>query len=92
MVKWIGKLSLLLNLLRDAWMDMLPLSAMSEDQRQNQYLADVCVVRHAYGQRSGVPWGLHCGVVKHDVRSALWGSLRVSRAALEAAGSGTVPR
>ena len=41
MVKWIGKLSLLLKRLRDAWMDMLPLSTMSEERRQNQYLADV---------------------------------------------------
>ena len=41
MVKLIGKLSLLLKRLRDAWMDMIPLSTMSEEQRQNQYLADV---------------------------------------------------
>ena len=41
MVKWIGKFSLLLKRLRDAWMDMLSLSAMSEERRQNQYLADV---------------------------------------------------
>ena len=41
MAKWIGEFSLLLKLLRDAWMDMLPLSTMSEERRQNQYLADV---------------------------------------------------
>ena len=41
MVSWIGKFSLLLKRLRDGWMDMLPLSAMSEEQRQSQYLADV---------------------------------------------------
>ena len=41
MVKWIGKFSLLLKLLRDAWKDMLPLSAMGEAQRQNQYIANV---------------------------------------------------
>ena len=41
MVKWIGKFSLLLKRLRDAWMDMFPLSTMSEERRQNQYLADV---------------------------------------------------
>ena len=41
MVKWIGNFSLLLKRLRDAWMDMLPLSTMSEERRQNQYLADV---------------------------------------------------
>ena len=41
MVNWIGKFSLLLKCLRDAWMDMLPLSTMSEERRQNQYLADV---------------------------------------------------
>ena len=41
MVKWIGKFSLLLKRSRDAWMDMLPLLALSEEQRQCQYLADV---------------------------------------------------
>ena len=33
MVKWIGKFSLLLKRLRDAWMDMLPMSDMSEERR-----------------------------------------------------------
>ena len=41
MDKWFGKFSLLLKRLKDAWMDMLPLSTMSEEQRQNPYLADV---------------------------------------------------
>ena len=41
MVKWAGKFSLLLKRLKDSWMDMLPLSTMSEERRQNQYLADV---------------------------------------------------
>ena len=41
MVKWIGKCSLLLKRLKDSWMDMLPLSALSDEQRTNQYLADV---------------------------------------------------
>ena len=41
MVKWIGKFSLLLKRLRDAWMDMLPTSTMSEQRRRNQYLVDV---------------------------------------------------
>ena len=41
MVKWVGKFSLLLKRLRDAWMDMLPLSVMSQEQRDSQYLADV---------------------------------------------------
>ena len=41
MVKCIGKLSLLLKSLRDAWMDMLPISTMSEERRRNQYLADL---------------------------------------------------
>ena len=41
MVKWVGKFSLLLKRLRDARMDMLPMSATSEDRRQTQYLADV---------------------------------------------------
>ena len=41
MVKWIGNFSLLLKRLEDTKMDMLPMSALSEEQRQNQYLADV---------------------------------------------------
>ena len=41
MAKWIGKFSLLLKSLKDSWMDMLPMSTMSEERRQNQYLADV---------------------------------------------------
>ena len=40
-IVWIGKFSLLLKRSRDAWMDMLPLPTMSEERRQNQYLADV---------------------------------------------------
>ena len=42
--KWsrgIGKFTLLLKRLRDAWMDMLPLSTMSAARRRNQYLDDV---------------------------------------------------
>ena len=41
MGKWIGNFSLLLKLLKDAWMDMLPMSSMNETRRQNQYHADV---------------------------------------------------
>ena len=41
MVKWIGKFSLLLKRSKDAWMDMLLLSTLSEERRQSQYLADV---------------------------------------------------
>ena len=41
MVKWVGNFSLVLRRLRDAWMDVLPLSTMSEERKQNQYLADV---------------------------------------------------
>ena len=41
MVKWVGKFSLLLKRSRDAWMDMLPMSVMSQEQRDSQYLADV---------------------------------------------------
>ena len=36
MVKWIGKFSLLLKRLRDAWMDTLPLSSMSEERKQTR--------------------------------------------------------
>ena len=38
-VDW--KMFLLLKRLKDSWMDMLPMSAMSEEIRQNQYLAEV---------------------------------------------------
>ena len=41
MVKWIGKCTLLLKRLGDAWMDMLPLPTMSAEARRNQHLADV---------------------------------------------------
>ena len=41
MVMWIGKCSSLLKRLKGSWMDMLPMSALSEEQRQNRYLADV---------------------------------------------------
>ena len=40
MVQWIGRFSLSLQRSRDAWMDNLPMSALSEEQR-GQYLADV---------------------------------------------------
>ena len=45
MVRWIGKLPLLLKRLKDAWMDMLPTSSMSETRRQNWYHADVLAPR-----------------------------------------------
>ena len=32
MVKWIGRFSLSLQRLRDAWMDNLPMSVLSEEQ------------------------------------------------------------
>ena len=38
---WIGKCSLLLKRLENSWMDTLPISALSEEHRTNQYLADV---------------------------------------------------
>ena len=41
MVNWIGKFSLLFKRLKDSSMDMVPMSTLSEEQRQNQYLADV---------------------------------------------------
>ena len=40
MVDWIGKFSLLLKRLKDSWMDMPPLSAMSQERRERQYQAD----------------------------------------------------
>ena len=41
MVKWTGKFSLLLKRLRDAWMEMLPIIAMSQEQRETEHRADV---------------------------------------------------
>ena len=36
MVKWIGNFTLLLKRLKNAWMDMWPISAMSQEQRETQ--------------------------------------------------------
>ena len=36
MVDWIGKFDLLLKRVKDSWMDMLPLSSMTEQQRESQ--------------------------------------------------------
>ena len=41
MVKLIGKFTLILKRLKNALMDMLPISAMSQEQRETQYRADV---------------------------------------------------
>ena len=41
MVEWIGRSTLLLKRLKNAWMDRLPLSAMSHEQGDTQYRADV---------------------------------------------------
>ena len=41
MVKWIGKFTLLHKRLINVWMDMLPLTVMSQEQRETQYRADV---------------------------------------------------
>ena len=43
-VDWIGKFSLLLKRWEDSWMDMLPLSSMTEQQRETQYQADIAQV------------------------------------------------
>ena len=41
MVVWIGKFSLLLRRLKDAWMDMSPPSAMSQERRESQCMAEM---------------------------------------------------
>ena len=41
MVDWVGKFSSLLKRLKDSWMDLLPLSAMTQEQRESQYPADI---------------------------------------------------
>ena len=53
MVKWLGKFSLLLKRRRDAWMDMLPVSAMNQERRETKYLADVSQL-HEERQRRNV--------------------------------------
>ena len=58
MVWWIGKFSLLLKRLKDSWMVMLPMSALTKVQRQNQYLADVAqenAERLTRGETTSVP-------------------------------------
>ena len=52
MVKWIGKFSLFLKRLRDAWMEMLPMTATGEKRRRNQYLADVTLEYEERQRRS----------------------------------------
>ena len=42
-VKWFGKFSLLLRRSKDSWMDMLPMCTLSEEQKQNQHLANVAL-------------------------------------------------
>ena len=56
MVKWVGKFSLLLKRLKDSWMDMLPMSTLSEEQIQNQYLADVAQENADTQKRSWELW------------------------------------
>ena len=41
MVKWIGNFTLLVKRLRDAWMDILPVSAMRREGRETWYRNDV---------------------------------------------------
>ena len=41
MVKWIGKFTLLHKCLRNVWKNMLPVTVMSQEQRETQYRADV---------------------------------------------------
>ena len=41
MVKWIVRFTLLLMRQKNAWMDMLPVSAMSQEQADTQHRADV---------------------------------------------------
>ena len=52
MVKWTGKFSLLLKRLRDAWMDMLLVSTMSEEPRQTQYIADLAQLNEERQRRN----------------------------------------
>ena len=41
MVDLVGKFSSLLKRLKDSWMDLLPLSAMTQEQRESLYQADM---------------------------------------------------
>ena len=40
-VDWMGRFDLLLRRLKDSWMDMLPLSSMTEQQKEAQYQAHI---------------------------------------------------
>ena len=55
MVKWIGRFTLLLKRLKNAWMDILPVFAMSQEQADTQYRADVYrenVERQRWGEKA----------------------------------------
>ena len=52
MVDWIGKFSLLLKRLQDSWMDLLPLSAMTQRQIESQYQADMTQLNAARRSRN----------------------------------------
>ena len=55
MIDRIGKLSSLLKRVKrakDSWMDLLPLSAMTEQQRENQYQADMTQLNNERQGRS----------------------------------------
>ena len=41
MIDWIGKFSLLLKRVKDSWIDLFPLSAMTEQQRESKYQANM---------------------------------------------------
>ena len=73
MVKWTGKFSLLLRRLKVSWMDMLPMSTLSEEQRQNQYLADVAKENAGRQTRSVELWDSNAQATRDR-----WNAIQVS--------------
>ena len=47
-----GRFDLLLRRLKDSWMDMLPLSSMTEQQKEAQYQADMTQLNNERRGRS----------------------------------------
>ena len=57
MADWIGKFRLLLKRLEDAWMDMSPVSAMSQERRESQCVAEMT---HLSAERRNRKWRRPC--------------------------------
>ena len=56
MVDWVGKFSSLLKRLKDSWMNLLPLSAMTQEQRESLYQADMTQLNAERRSRNEDAW------------------------------------